>query len=160
MSSALYASAAVAALVIFVLRVVREPRRLGNAVWLGITALCGILFVVSAADHVPWLAGVLRGALVVLLVALNLVLPVALIVNGVLMWQRERRRPANLLSLFAGLGLAGCVAVFAIAGRPAGSAPRRVRWRWWSATWRSTPCSTVGSSGRTGSRRSWCPARD
>lgn len=104
------------AFAVFLVRVGREPRRLGNAVWLGVAILSAVLLLIALADRVPWLGLALRIATGVLVVAVSVVLPVALIVNGVLMWQRERRRLANLLSLLAGLGLAGCVAVFTVIG--------------------------------------------
>ncbi|WP_243770040.1 YdcF family protein [Amycolatopsis acidicola] len=113
---------AVLALAVFVVRAVREPRRLSNAVWLGITLVLALLFLVTTAQDVPWLGGVLRVVLIGALITVSVVLPVALIVNGVLMWQRERRRPANLLSLGAGIGLAVVVTIFVVAG------PSPVRW--------------------------------
>jgi len=114
--------AAGAALVVFAVRLAREPRRLGNAVWLGVALLLTALWLLRAALHLEWLTPVLLGLLGVVAVLVALVLPVALIVNGVRMWRREGRSAGNLLSL--GLG-AGLVTLEALAFAPLG--------RWGSA---------------------------
>ncbi|HEY3480418.1 MAG TPA: YdcF family protein, partial [Streptomyces sp.] len=94
--------AAAVALVVFATRLAREPRRLGNAVWLGVALLLTGLWLLRSETLGPVVAGVL--GVVVVLAAL--VLPVALVANGVRMWRREGRSPGNLLSLAAGIGLA------------------------------------------------------
>jgi uncharacterized SAM-binding protein YcdF (DUF218 family) len=94
-----------AALLVFVVRLAREPRRLGNAVWLGIALLLGGVWLLREALHLEWLTPVVTVLLGVAVVAVALVLPAALIVNGVLMWRREGRSPGNLLSLALGVGL-------------------------------------------------------
>ncbi|MGW5743895.1 YdcF family protein [Amycolatopsis sp. NPDC003861] len=114
--------AAGVALVVFAVRVAREPRRLGNAVWLGLALLLTALWLLRAALHLEWLTPVLLGLLGVVAVLVALVLPTALIANGVRMWRREGRSAGNLLSL--GLG-AGLVTLEALAFAPLG--------RWGSA---------------------------
>lgn len=102
---------AMAAALTFGFRMWREPRRLGNAVWLGIAAVFGGLWLLS---RLPGTGGLQTAAFVFLglLVALAvLVLPWALIANGVVMWRRERHSGANLLSLLAGVALIGVFAV-------------------------------------------------
>lgn len=90
-----------AALLVFAARLVREPRRLGNAVWLGLALLLGGLWVLRAALHLEWLVPVLG----VLVAVVALALPAALIVNGVRMVRREGRSLANLLSFLLGAGM-------------------------------------------------------
>ncbi|MGW4525323.1 YdcF family protein [Amycolatopsis sp. NPDC004378] len=100
--------AAAVALVVFAVRVSHEPRRLGNAVWLGLAVLLTVLSLLHLEGATPFLAALLGGA--GLLAAL--VVPVALIVNGVGMWRREGRSPGNLLSLAVGVGLVVLEALF------------------------------------------------
>ncbi|MEV7098239.1 YdcF family protein [Amycolatopsis sp. NPDC051045] len=114
--------AAGVALAVFAVRLAREPRRLGNAVWLGVALLLTALWLLRAGLHLGWLTPVLLGLLGVVVVLVALVLPGALIVNGVGMWRREGRSAGNLLSL--GLG-AGLVTLEALAFAPLG--------RWGSA---------------------------
>ncbi|MBE8517765.1 YdcF family protein [Amycolatopsis sp. H6(2020)] len=114
--------AAGVALVVFAVRLAREPRRLGNAVWLGLALLLTALWLLRAALHLEWLTPVLLGLLAVVAVLVALVLPAALIANGARMWRREGRSAGNLLSL--GLG-AGLVTLEALAFAPLG--------RWGSA---------------------------
>ncbi|WP_026421231.1 YdcF family protein [Actinokineospora inagensis] len=112
---------ALVALGVFGYRVYREPRRVGNAVWLGVAAgLAGLwlLFTLAAVVRpaVYWALGAVA-------VFVLLVLPVALVANGVVMWRREGRRLANLLSLLAGVG---ALAILAVTG--AAVALTRSRW--------------------------------
>ncbi|WP_103354215.1 YdcF family protein [Amycolatopsis sp. CA-128772] len=100
------------ALVVFAVRLAREPRRLGNAVWLGVALLLTALWLLRAALHLEWLTPLLLGVLAVLAVLVALGLPVALVVNGVRMWRREGRSAGNLLSLGLGAGLVGLEALF------------------------------------------------
>jgi uncharacterized SAM-binding protein YcdF (DUF218 family) len=110
--------AAGVALVVFAARLAREPRRLGNAVWLGVALLLTALWLLRAALHLEWLTPVLLGLLGVVAVLVALVLPAALIVNGVRMWRREGRSAGNLLSLGLGAGLVTLEALtFAPLGR-------------------------------------------
>ncbi|VVJ18862.1 Uncharacterised protein [Amycolatopsis camponoti] len=92
---------ATAALLVFAIRLLREPRRLGNAVWLGVALLLAGLWLLRAALHLEWLTPILAG--VVAIVAL--LLPAALVVNGVRMVRREGRSLANLLSFLLGVGM-------------------------------------------------------
>ena len=50
---------AAVALLVFAVRLAREPRRLGNAVWLGVALLLTGLWLLRAALHLEWLAPVL-----------------------------------------------------------------------------------------------------
>ncbi|MEQ3551810.1 YdcF family protein [Pseudonocardia nematodicida] len=90
----------------------RERRRFRNAILLGAAVVClalGLLGELSKLDPAPLEVGV-----VLLFVAMLLsvvVLAGFLIANGVTMVRREGRRPANLLSLLAGIG---CVVVLAM----------------------------------------------
>jgi uncharacterized SAM-binding protein YcdF (DUF218 family) len=100
---------------ILVIRCVHEPRRFGNAVWLGAAVVFAGLWLLSRLAAVTWLqtAAVLVLGGLALLVAL--VLPWALIANGVVMWRREGHRPANMLSLLAGLALVLLLAALVLA---------------------------------------------
>lgn len=104
--------AAAVAFLVFAVRLTREPRRLGNAVWLGVAALLTGLWVLRQARHLDWLTPVLLGVLGVAVVLIALVLPAALLANGVRMWRREGRSPGNLLSLALGAGLIVLEALF------------------------------------------------
>ncbi|GLZ39889.1 YdcF family protein [Actinokineospora sp. NBRC 105648] len=104
-----FALLALVAAVIFVYRVYREPRRLGNAVWLGLAVVFGGLWLLDSLSGVPWL----RDSAVVVGVLVGLVLPWALVANGVVMWRREGHTLGNLLSLLAGLAMLGLFGVTA-----------------------------------------------
>ncbi|SFW83571.1 YdcF family protein [Amycolatopsis australiensis] len=104
--------AAAVALVVFAVRLAREPRRLGNAVWLGVALLLSALWLLRAALHLDWLTPVLPVLLGTAAVLVTLVLPAALLVNGVLMWRREGRSPGNLLSLGLGAALIALEVLF------------------------------------------------
>jgi len=98
-------------LVLFVARVIREPRSFGNAVLLGLALALGAL---GVAEH---LAGAPSRPEHLLLWALLLAVALGpfligcfLVANGVTMIRREPLRPANLLSLLAG------AAVFLVIG--------------------------------------------
>jgi uncharacterized SAM-binding protein YcdF (DUF218 family) len=103
---------AAAALLVFVVRLAHEPRRLGNAVWLGISLLLIGAWLLREALHLDWLTPVVAVLAGVAAVAVALVLPAALIVNGVLMWRREGHRLGNLLSLALGVGLLALEGLF------------------------------------------------
>ena len=102
----------------------RDPRRL----------LPGVLLALAATSLVAWVVGLvlelgamlagldeqarnLVGGLLLLVVPLvaGIALGVALVMNGVTMLRRERRSPANMLSLLAGVAVLGVIALGAIA---------------------------------------------
>jgi uncharacterized SAM-binding protein YcdF (DUF218 family) len=95
----------------FLAGVAREPRSFGNAVLLGLALALGAL---GVAQHLAAAPGrPERLLLLVLLLAVALgpfLLACFLVANGVTMIRRESLRPANLLSLLAG------VAVFVVIG--------------------------------------------
>ncbi|WP_330174488.1 YdcF family protein [Streptomyces sp. NBC_01498] len=103
-----YAAAAVLFLV-FLVGVVRDRRRFSHAVILGLalSALSfGLMSQLAVMTTGPWFDAVLLA--VVLIPALGVVLLACFLVsNGVQMVRKEGRRPANLLSLLAGLGIFG-----------------------------------------------------
>jgi len=104
--------AAAVALFVFAVRLAHEPRRLGNAVWLGVALLLTGLWLLRQALHLEWLTPVLVVVLGAVVVLVALVLPIALIVNGGRMWRREGRSTGNLLSLALGVGLIVLEALF------------------------------------------------
>ncbi|ONI84933.1 hypothetical protein ALI22I_31210 [Saccharothrix sp. ALI-22-I] len=112
----IFGIAAIVPALFFTIGVIRDRRRIGNAVWLGVTLvflLLGLLFRASMSEGA--LAVVVEYAFVAVLLGLGFVLPIALIANGVLMLRREGFRPANLLSLLAGLAIFGVVFAFGFA---------------------------------------------
>ncbi|MET0135232.1 MAG: YdcF family protein [Kibdelosporangium sp.] len=111
---------ALAAVLIFIYRVYREPRRLGNAVWLGVAVVFTGLWLLTRLSGTLWQTVVVVAAAVVVALIV-LVLPWALIANGVVMWRREGRRLANLLSLLAGLAMVGLFVLTVLAVRFSGS---------------------------------------
>lgn len=89
---------------LFAISLRRDPRRLRCGI-LGLLSLATILNVLAAAAaHVPGL-GLLVGLASIAVTGLMMLLPLMLIVNGVTVLRREGLRPANTLSLLAGLGL-------------------------------------------------------
>ncbi|RKT51831.1 YdcF family protein [Saccharothrix australiensis] len=111
----LYAIIALVAATFLILGVRRDRRRMANAVWLGLTLVFSFLWVVSRDDLPVWLNDVIGYAVVAALLLAVSVLPVALIVNGVVMLRREGRRLPNLLSLLTGVAIIALVAVFVLA---------------------------------------------
>lgn len=107
---------ALAAGVLFCLGVLRDPRSFSNAVLLG---LCLALGALGSVEHVVGSSHRVAVRLLVLCLALLLALApflvaVYLVMNGIIMARRESIRPANMLSLLAGLaifGLAGLMVV-------------------------------------------------
>ncbi|MFG1646168.1 YdcF family protein [Amycolatopsis sp. NPDC049252] len=97
--------AAGVALLVFLVRLAREPRRLGNAVWLGVALLLTGAWLLREALHLEWLTPIVAVLLAAIAVVVALVLPAALIFNGVQMWRKEGRSKGNLLSLALGVGL-------------------------------------------------------
>ena len=93
----------------------QDRRLFRNGIFLVLTLMFAGIGVIFALDSVSDTAA--RLLVVAILAAIPLaiaVLAVFLVVNGVTMLRREGRRPANLLSLAAGLGIIGCV-VFGLA---------------------------------------------
>ncbi|MFC0114630.1 YdcF family protein [Kibdelosporangium aridum] len=82
--------------VMFVRGFRRDRRRVSNAMWLGVT------LVFSALGSTSPLAG---WTFALALLGIGVVLPIALIFNGLEMLQRERRTLANLLSFIAGIAI-------------------------------------------------------
>ncbi|MEA5367070.1 YdcF family protein [Amycolatopsis sp., V23-08] len=97
--------AAGVALLVFLIRLAREPRRLGNAVWLGVALLLTGAWLLREALHLEWLTPIVAVLLAAIAVVVALVLPAALLFNGAQMWRKEGRSKGNLLSLALGLGL-------------------------------------------------------
>ncbi|GAB2573885.1 YdcF family protein [Kribbella endophytica] len=92
--------------VLFVISFLRDRRVLRNGIYLVMTVFFAGIGTVFALDAINETAA--RWLIVLVLVMIpvtGLVLTVALIGNGVVMLRREGRRPANLLSLAAGLGI-------------------------------------------------------
>ncbi|MBW5423477.1 YdcF family protein [Streptomyces sp. BG9H] len=110
-----YAPAALLFLV-FSWRALRERRRFGNAVLLGLAVLCAL---------VAWMFRLIRsGSTSALFTAYSLlavcalgilVLTYLLFVNGLRMVRKEGRSPANLLSLMAALSILGVIALLVTA---------------------------------------------
>ncbi|MCG8914550.1 YdcF family protein [Actinokineospora sp. PR83] len=92
-----------AAVLVAAHRVHREPRRFGNAVWSGVAVVLAGMWLLDALSGAAWL----RVVVFVLFALVVLVLPWALIANGVVMWRREGHSLANLLSLLTGLAVLG-----------------------------------------------------
>ncbi|KJK42774.1 hypothetical protein UK23_35765 [Lentzea aerocolonigenes] len=91
---------------VFVYGMVRDRRRLSNAVWLGITLVMLLLLLAEAGRDNPVLSLPLLLAFMLAVLGL-LLLPLALLANGLVMVRREGRSLGNLLSLLAGLALIG-----------------------------------------------------
>src|SRR5260370_6647828 len=103
---------------LFCLGVARDLRRFSNAVLLGLSLSFLAIDFVNRLGEAGHMSALSRVALAsgVLLVGLGVfMLAFFLIANGVQMVRNEGRRPANLLSLLAGLGILGLVALFGAA---------------------------------------------
>jgi len=97
---------AVAALAAFVVGMIRDTRSFSNAVFLGLALAFGALsFAERLAEAPERSARLLLLALVLLVAAGPVVAAIYLVVNGITMTRREGVRPANLLSLLAGLAI-------------------------------------------------------
>ncbi|MEV8373267.1 YdcF family protein [Kribbella sp. NPDC056861] len=95
---------------LFLITWIRERRVLRNGVFLVLTILfagIGSVFLIDSVYEPA--ANVLVFAVLVAVPLTIFVLAIVLTANGVTMWKREGRRPANLLSLLAGLGIIGFV---------------------------------------------------
>ncbi|MEU6120842.1 YdcF family protein [Streptomyces sp. NPDC047123] len=106
---------------------VRQDRRqFRNAVLLGLTVLSLSLALLTQVDRLPERAAVLVYSLVFLLPVLAImVLGGFLIANGLTMIRKEGRRPANLLSGLAGVGIFTVLALVATADYFGESKPYR-----------------------------------
>ncbi|MFF0424132.1 YdcF family protein [Streptomyces sp. NPDC004520] len=103
-------------LLLFGVGVLRDRRRFGNAVYLGLAVTFLGLGLLAGIDDAP--PGVAETVMILLLLVLGLgpvVLAGLLCANGVKMVRKEGRRPANLLALLAGLGMFGVMALTATA---------------------------------------------
>ncbi|MEV8438206.1 YdcF family protein [Actinosynnema sp. NPDC051121] len=119
----IFGIAALVPALFFVVGIIRDRRRLGNAVWLGVTLVFVVLWLVfRASANGGWPAVAVGYAVVAVLLGSGFVLPVALIANGVLMLRREGFGLANLLSLLAGLAIFGLVLAFGLATTHTGPA--------------------------------------
>jgi uncharacterized SAM-binding protein YcdF (DUF218 family) len=102
---------AAAAGVLFAAGVLRDPRSFSNAVLLGLALALGAL---AAAHHLEGTSGTAARLLIFGLAAVVAFGPVLvagyLVLNGFTMVRREGFRPANLLSLLAGLAVFGLIA--------------------------------------------------
>ncbi len=85
---------------------IRDRRVLRNGVYLVLTIMFAGLGVIFAIDSVyePAAKVLVYGVLIAIPIAI-FVLAIFLTVNGVTMWKREGHRPANMLSLLAGIGI-------------------------------------------------------
>jgi uncharacterized SAM-binding protein YcdF (DUF218 family) len=109
---------AVAAFMLFLGGLVRDPRSFSNAVFLGLALALGSLAVAERLADMPGPLGRLLLLGLVLLVALGpFAVACYLVANGVTMARRESLRPANLLSLAAGVGILAVVGLNLAADR-------------------------------------------
>jgi uncharacterized SAM-binding protein YcdF (DUF218 family) len=109
---------AVAVFIVFLACVRYEPRSFRNAVLLGLALALGALFLAERLVHTP--GGPARLLLLALLLGMSLgpfAVGCYLVVNGITMALRESLRLANLLSLVAGLGVFGVIALNLLADR-------------------------------------------
>ncbi|MGH3171655.1 MAG: YdcF family protein [Trebonia sp.] len=109
---------AVAAFLLFLIGLVRDPRSFGNAVLLGLTLAFGALAVVEDLAQTPDRGARLLLLLVLLAVASGPFLVAGyLVLNGITLARKERFRPANLLPLAAGIGILAVIALTLTAER-------------------------------------------
>jgi uncharacterized SAM-binding protein YcdF (DUF218 family) len=102
-------------LLFFLVSFASDRRRLRNGIYLLLTLAfigLGLLFTLASVSRAA--AGVVVIGLVLLIPVFILALSVFLISNGVTMIRREGRRPANLLSMAAGLGLIAVIVFDAV----------------------------------------------
>ncbi|TWD82383.1 uncharacterized SAM-binding protein YcdF (DUF218 family) [Kribbella amoyensis] len=103
---------------LFVIGFVRDRRVLRNGIFLVLALLFAGLGTIFALESVNQTAARWLALTVLLLIPLTtVVLAVALVANGVVMLRREGRRPANLLSLVAGVGFFAFVGFSAVVQR-------------------------------------------
>lgn len=108
---------------VFAIGFLRDRRLFQNAIFLVLTLMfagIGVIFAVDALNDTAarWLVLAILAAIPLAIA----VLAVFLVVNGITMLQREGRRPKNLLSLLAGLGIIGFV-IFSVAVQKIGWEP-------------------------------------
>ncbi|RII11154.1 hypothetical protein DSC45_29275 [Streptomyces sp. YIM 130001] len=90
----------------------RDRRQFSNAVLLGLTVLCLSFALLTQVDRLPGRAAVLIYSLVFVVPAVAIViLGCFLLLNGLTMVRKEGRRPANLLSGLAGVGIFAVLAL-------------------------------------------------
>ncbi|WAL93774.1 YdcF family protein [Streptomyces sp. Je 1-369] len=107
----LYAPAALLFLV-FCWRMVRERRRFGNAVLLGLAALCALAAWMYRLISSGSTTGLVIAATLLALGAVGILVLVGLLfLNGLQMVRKEGRSPANLLSLMGAVCVIGVVAL-------------------------------------------------
>ncbi|MCX5194724.1 YdcF family protein [Streptomyces sp. NBC_00249] len=99
-------------LLVFCVSAYKDRRRFRNAVLLGLTFVTFSFALLVQLTALPSWAAVAVVGLVFLVPALgSLALGVFLVRNGMTMIRKEGRRPANLLSMLAGLGIFGMTAL-------------------------------------------------
>ncbi|MEV7357829.1 MULTISPECIES: YdcF family protein [unclassified Kitasatospora] len=97
---------------LFGVGVLRDRRQFSNAVLLGIAVSLLALALLAELRKAPTLVMGLAAVAIILLPALGTAALVwFLIANGLTMIRKEGRRPANLLSLLAGLGILAVIAL-------------------------------------------------
>lgn len=101
---------------LFGIGVLRDRRRFSNAVLLGIAVSLLSLALLAELRKAPSMVVTLVAALIVLLPAFGTAALVwFLLANGLTMIRKEGRRPANLLSLLAGLGIIAVIGLLVAA---------------------------------------------
>ncbi|MFI1582834.1 YdcF family protein [Embleya sp. NPDC020630] len=96
--------------------VVRDPRRFGNAVFLGLSVVALVVGLLGELHRMPERFADVVTLLLLFLPALGvLLLAGALVSNGVTMVRKEGVRLANLLSLLAGLTIVGVIVLLVTA---------------------------------------------
>ncbi|MGW3230002.1 YdcF family protein [Kitasatospora sp. NPDC001095] len=101
---------------LFGIGVLRDRRRFSNAVLLGIAVSLLSLALLAELRKAPSMVITLAAAVIVLLPALGAAALVwFLLANGLTMIRKEGRRPANLLSLLAGLGILAVIGLLVAA---------------------------------------------
>ncbi|MFJ8741439.1 YdcF family protein [Embleya sp. NPDC127516] len=102
--------------VLFLVGVLRDRRRFGNAVYLGLALVALIVGLIGELSRIPRPLVAVLTVLLLLAPAVGvLVLAGALVSNGVTMVRREGVRPANLLSLLTGLAIVAVIALLVTA---------------------------------------------
>jgi uncharacterized SAM-binding protein YcdF (DUF218 family) len=109
---------ALAALALFVASLIRDVRSFSNAVFLGLALALGAL---GAAEYLVGLPGERPRLLVLALLALVVLGPFIaaayLVMNGITIVRKEGVRPANLLTLLAGVAIIAVIGLAAAAER-------------------------------------------
>jgi len=101
---------------LFLVGIVRDRRRFGNAVYLGLSLAALVIGLLGELGRLPEPLVTVVTVIVLLAPALGVVLTAgALVSNGATMVRREGIRPANLLSLLAGLAIFGLITLLVTA---------------------------------------------